>query len=34
VNLSGLASARGYEYGARVKAELAQLIRAGDGYDH
>ena len=33
VNISGLASARGYEYGARIKAELAQLIRAGGGYD-
>ena len=28
VNISGLASARGYEYAARVKAELAQQIRA------
>jgi methylenetetrahydrofolate reductase (NADPH) len=34
VNISGLASARGYEFGARVKAELAQLIRAGGGHDH
>jgi methylenetetrahydrofolate reductase (NADPH) len=30
VNLSGLASARGYSYGARIKAELAQVIRAED----
>jgi len=28
VNISGLASARGYSYGARIKAELAQVIRA------
>ena len=28
VNLSGLASARGYEFAARIKAELAQQIRA------
>jgi 5,10-methylenetetrahydrofolate reductase len=34
VNISGLASARGYEYGAQIKAELAQRIRAGDGRDH
>ena len=34
VNISGLASARGYSYGARIKAELAQVIRAGDGHDH
>jgi methylenetetrahydrofolate reductase (NADPH) len=27
VNISGLASARGYEFGAEVKAELARLIR-------
>jgi methylenetetrahydrofolate reductase (NADPH) len=33
VNISGLASARGYSYGAQVKAELAQVIRAEDGYD-
>jgi methylenetetrahydrofolate reductase (NADPH) len=33
VNISGLASARGYEYGAQVKAELAQVIRAEDGHD-
>ncbi len=29
VNISGLASARGYEFAARIKAELAQQIRAG-----
>jgi methylenetetrahydrofolate reductase (NADPH) len=29
VNLSGLGSARGYEYAATVKAELARRIRAG-----
>jgi methylenetetrahydrofolate reductase (NADPH) len=29
VNLSGLGSARGYEYAAAVKAELARRIRAG-----
>jgi len=34
VNISGLASARGYSYGAQVKAELAERIRAGDGHDH
>jgi methylenetetrahydrofolate reductase (NADPH) len=34
VNISGLASARGYSYGAQVKAELAQVIRAEDGHDH
>ena len=33
VNISGLASARGYSYGAQVKAELAQVIRAEDGHD-
>jgi len=33
VNLSGLASARGYEYAAAVKSELAQRIRAGGGHD-
>jgi len=27
VNISGLASARGYEFAARVKAELARRIR-------
>jgi hypothetical protein len=27
VNISGLASARGYEFAAEVKAELARLIR-------
>jgi hypothetical protein len=27
VNISGLASDRGYEFGARVKAELAARIR-------
>ena len=27
VNISGPASARGYEFGAEVKAELARLIR-------
>ena len=30
VNISGLASARGYEFAARVKAELAVRIRTGD----
>ena len=34
VNLSGLASARGYSYGARIKAELAQVIRAEDDHEH
>ena len=29
VNISGLASARGYEFAARIKAELAALIREG-----
>ena len=29
VNISGLASARGYEFAAQVKAELAQRIREG-----
>ena len=33
VNLSGLASARGYEFAARIKAELAQRIRVDDGHD-
>jgi methylenetetrahydrofolate reductase (NADPH) len=33
VNISGLASARGYQFGARIKAELAQVIRAVDGHD-
>ena len=34
VNISGLASARGYQFGARIKAELAPVIRAGcDGHD-
>ena len=33
VNISGLASARGYSYGAQIKAELAQVIRAEDGHD-
>ncbi|MFY9927900.1 MAG: hypothetical protein WAK82_07865, partial [Streptosporangiaceae bacterium] len=28
VNISGLASARGYEFAARVKAEVAERIRA------
>lgn len=28
VNISGLASARGYKFAAQVKAELAQRIRA------
>jgi hypothetical protein len=27
VNISGVASARGYEFAAEVKAELARLIR-------
>jgi hypothetical protein len=31
VNLSGPASARGYGFAARVKADLAQLIRAEQG---
>jgi methylenetetrahydrofolate reductase (NADPH) len=30
VNISGLASARGYEFAARIKAELAQRIRVGN----
>ncbi len=29
VNISGLASARGYEFAARIKAELAARIREG-----
>ena len=29
VNISGLASARGYEFAARIKAELAERIREG-----
>jgi 5,10-methylenetetrahydrofolate reductase len=35
VNISGLASARGYEFAARVKAELAQRVReeSGEGRD-
>ena len=35
VNISGLASARGYEYAARVKADLAQRVRDefGEGHD-
>jgi hypothetical protein len=33
VNLSGLASARGYSYGAAIKAELAQVIRAEGDHD-
>jgi 5,10-methylenetetrahydrofolate reductase len=35
VNISGLASARGYEFAARVKAELAVLVREefGEGRD-
>ena len=33
VNLSGLASARGYTYAAQVKAELAQRIRARAAHD-
>jgi methylenetetrahydrofolate reductase (NADPH) len=33
VNISGLASARGYSYGAQIKAELARAIRAEDGHD-
>jgi methylenetetrahydrofolate reductase (NADPH) len=35
VNISGLASARGYEFAARVKAELAQRVRdeCGEGSD-
>jgi 5,10-methylenetetrahydrofolate reductase len=33
VNISGLASARGYEFAARVKAELAARIRAVGGHD-
>jgi methylenetetrahydrofolate reductase (NADPH) len=33
VNLSGLASARGYEYAARVKAEVAALIKEERDYD-
>jgi len=32
VNISGLASARGYEFAAQVKAELAARIR--EGGDH
>ena len=35
VNISGLASARGYEFAARVKADLAQRVRDefGEGHD-
>jgi methylenetetrahydrofolate reductase (NADPH) len=33
VNISGLASARGYEFAAHVKAELAQRIREEHGHD-
>jgi 5,10-methylenetetrahydrofolate reductase len=33
VNLSGLASARGYEYAAQVKAELARRIREEGDHD-
>ena len=33
VNLSGLASARGYEYAAQIKAELAHRIRAGGAHE-
>ena len=33
VNISGLASARGYAFAARVKAELAARIRAGGDYE-
>jgi len=29
VNISGLASARGHEFAARIKAELAARIREG-----
>jgi hypothetical protein len=32
VNLSGLASGRGYEFAAAVKAEVAGLIRAEAGH--
>ena len=32
VNLSGVASARGYEHAAHVKAEIARLIREQHGH--
>jgi hypothetical protein len=32
VNISGLASARGYEFAAKVKAELADRIREQRGH--
>jgi hypothetical protein len=34
VNISGLASARGYEFAARVKADLAQRVRDEFGEVH
>jgi hypothetical protein len=34
VNISGAASARGYEFAAQVKAELAARIREERNHDH